>query len=374
VGAGYSAGGALSAMRRLRELEPETGAPADSPVQELAGVPLQALQEYFRSHPPVSERIAAFEKQIADRKWNSDLPQRPLAIRAIFRTEQAAAQDAQGEFQKAVARYREAIQDDPNYQPAHRGLIRALWRSGDAAATIAAAEQAFSVSPDHDDVEDWHILALAEAANSCSAASERFKQLESTYPPGADFASTAARIDGDGLAIFCIAQADRGLSDYINSFALISGVEQEARARILMAGWMYRAGRLDEALREIETAFQRSPATLSSNPLRAWTLTDLGRQADALNALSGTGVDNAEKHAALAVIHWRTEERDVAKHEFMQAVEYDPVWMEPHWARNNYSAMASGVISELRASEVARRKEEEAKKRRAAAIGEANPR
>jgi len=339
--------------------------------EEMAGVPVQALEEYFRSHPPASERIAAFEKEIAVHQWDSNRPQRPLKIRTIFRTEQAEKLDAEGKFQKAVARYRDAIQDDPNYIPARRGLVRELWRSGDPAATIAAAEEALSF--DHSDVENWHILALADAANSCSTAAGQFQQQESKYPPGSSFITAAARIDGDGLSIFCNDQADDGLRNYNDAIVQVPGIEREAQLRTMMAGWMYRATRLEEALKEVETAFQQSPATLASNRVGAWALTDLGRQADALNALMGSVVNDGENQAALAVVHWRTEQRDLAKREFAQATRADPVWMEPHWAANNYSAKTAAVISELRAGEIARRKEEEEKKRRAVVTGEVTP-
>ncbi len=88
VAAGYSPGGAIDVMQRFAKLRPPSRHQTNSPVEEAAGVPLQALQEYFRSHPPESERIAALEKEIAAHRWNANQPRRPLAVRAVFLPDQ----------------------------------------------------------------------------------------------------------------------------------------------------------------------------------------------------------------------------------------------------------------------------------------------
>ena len=86
VAAGYSPGAAIDAMSRLGQLRQRAQTQASSPVEELAGVPIQALQEYFRPHPPEADRIAAFERQILSNGWNRNEPQRPLAIREQLQT------------------------------------------------------------------------------------------------------------------------------------------------------------------------------------------------------------------------------------------------------------------------------------------------
>jgi predicted Zn-dependent protease len=84
VAAGYSPAGAVDAMSRLGQLRQQTETQASSPVEEIAGVPIQALREYFRSHPPEPERIAAFERQIRSEGWNRNQLQQPLAIRELL--------------------------------------------------------------------------------------------------------------------------------------------------------------------------------------------------------------------------------------------------------------------------------------------------
>ncbi len=88
VEAGYSPAGVLKLMDRLQSLEAQYQQPrAGSPIEEIAGVPVSALQEYFRSHPPTSERKAALEREIRARNWNEAAPERPLAIRRALPSE-----------------------------------------------------------------------------------------------------------------------------------------------------------------------------------------------------------------------------------------------------------------------------------------------
>ena len=82
VQAGYSPAGILQLMEDFEKLEVQSAAePARSPIDEIAGVPLAALQEYFRSHPPATERKAALENEIQAMRWNESVPVRPLKIK-----------------------------------------------------------------------------------------------------------------------------------------------------------------------------------------------------------------------------------------------------------------------------------------------------
>jgi predicted Zn-dependent protease len=81
VQAGYSPAGILQLMDNFEKLEPKDAANAPlSPIDEIAGVPLAALQEYFRSHPPASERKNALESEIQKSGWNGSAPVRPLKM------------------------------------------------------------------------------------------------------------------------------------------------------------------------------------------------------------------------------------------------------------------------------------------------------
>jgi beta-barrel assembly-enhancing protease len=82
VEAGYSPAGIMQLMDDFEKLEAQSAAaPARSPIDEIAGVPLAALEEYFRSHPPATERKAALENEIQAMGWNQSVPVRPLKIK-----------------------------------------------------------------------------------------------------------------------------------------------------------------------------------------------------------------------------------------------------------------------------------------------------
>lgn len=85
VAAGYSPAGAIRVMERFAKLDQREPRKAASPLEEVAALPMQTLQEYFRSHPPPQERIALFEKEIAAHGWDKKQPQRPVPIRAAPR-------------------------------------------------------------------------------------------------------------------------------------------------------------------------------------------------------------------------------------------------------------------------------------------------
>jgi predicted Zn-dependent protease len=82
---GYSPAGIVNLMERFEKLEAHSQQQAPgSPIGEIAQLPLGALQEYFRSHPPASGRLPALEIEIRARNWNESAPVRPLAIPKDF--------------------------------------------------------------------------------------------------------------------------------------------------------------------------------------------------------------------------------------------------------------------------------------------------
>ena len=80
VEAGYSPGGVVALMERFEKMEVEYKDHPASPIEEIAGLPSGAIQEYFRSHPPAEERLVVIERYIRERGWNERATVRPLAI------------------------------------------------------------------------------------------------------------------------------------------------------------------------------------------------------------------------------------------------------------------------------------------------------
>lgn len=377
VAAGYSPGGAIDIMQRFAKLRPASSNPPPSLVREIAGVPIQALQEYFRSHPPEAERIAAFEAEIAAHKWNAQAARRPLAIRAIFLAERGRELDKRGQFDKAVEAYRQAVAADPNYAPAWQGLARTNWRMGDAKASVNTTTEALEHNSAR--AETWEWLARALAVTDRRAAPDHFLKLYQALKPrlaGEEFFALQTEISG--LKLF--AGNTQGLESYGKTVESELPAKIEAMLRRKMAWWMYRAGKLQDAEKELNAALQRYPQDKQIGLDLAWVLTDLGRQHDAKQATDRRYRGDPERGDATALealIDWRTDQHDAAKNAFRKAAADDPVWMEPHWAENNYSASSAKIFKELRAAEIARRKQEEAieaTRRRSAPAEQANPR
>ncbi len=365
VGAGYSSGGAVDAMQRLAKLHEATKRKPDSPIEELGDVPLQALQEYFRSHPPEAERIAAFEAEIAVNRWNANQARRPLEVRAIFLAAAAAELDRRGQFEQAVARYKEAIAADPGYLPARQGLAQTVWRSGDAAGTVGAAGEA--LTRDADSLPMWELLAKALAADDRPLAASRFHPFVKKTSPATESVRDHLEAETLGLRVYSGDHAEQALAAYDK------GIEKETEPRIKayrryrMGAWLYRAGNLKKADEELEAARQAFPQDWPTRLALAWVLSDLNRQADAQGLFQG-GVPPAslpEMQALTAVLDWRSEQRDDARASFQHASAKDEVWLESHWAANNFSPAAAAVLGQLRVAELARRKEEEMRAQRA---------
>ncbi len=374
VAAGYSPAGAVEVMKRFDRLYGGQARVATSPVEELAGMPLRTLGEYFRSHPPARERIATLEKEIRAHGYNAAQAQKPLGVRAIFLAEQATVLDEHGMFERAIARYREALKSEPENRKAWEGLAEATWRSGDAADTVKAVTEALGRIPDTPGI--WKLLAEALAASDRARAVERFrKQYVEMYAKLTNPVQRQIRSERIGLEILAGRPQEMEIYQETPAGDLAPIIESRHRRRV--AWWMYHAGKLQEALKELDAAKQRYPQESAIDLEKAWVLSDMGRQADALDAINrmyssgttGTVIvmpddyqrrpgeigQRGESEALPAVIQWRTDRKDAAKKFFQHAAEADPVWMVPKWVQNNYSADAAAVIVKLQAEELARR-------------------
>jgi beta-barrel assembly-enhancing protease len=357
VEAGYSPAGGINVMKRFEELESREAGGSQSPVEEIAKVPFSALEEYFRSHPPASERRAALEREISARNWNESIPVRPLSIRNIFLADSAEKLSRSGNFSKSVAQFQEALRLDSTYVRAWRELAEAYWRSGNAGETARAAREAILRG---ETSRDWILLARALAVTSPKdgvgrlvsvGKEERHLRESNSY--------VTERTELAGFKFF--AGNKDAMDDFQSALSVTQGAADQAEIRREMAWWMYRAGKLQDAAEQLESARQLYPGSAPTSLLQVWVFSDLGRQADATEALAArpSGQSElAEQQASRAVVAWRTDYKDIAKTLFQQAAQGDPVWMVPQWVRNNFSASAAGILLQLQGFESARRMKE----------------
>ncbi|MBI1750099.1 MAG: tetratricopeptide repeat protein [Acidobacteria bacterium] len=361
VAAGYSPAGAVEVMKRFDRLFGGQAHTATSPVEEMTGMPLKSLKEYFRSHPPARERIATLEKEIQARGYNAAQAQKPLGVRAIFLAEQAEGLDKRGMFDRAIARYREALKLEPGNKWAWSGLAYAAWRAGDARTTVEAATEALKLDAEWEQM--WKRLARALAVENVRAASTRYSELLARFAPKEMAKQSLAQVESAGLELTTGNKA--AVTTYQEILNRGLTVETQVMARRQMAWWMYRSGRLKEAEGELEAARQRDPRDGWVNHQLAWVQSDLGRQADAQKNLAESRENKPDDadDALEAVILWRIDAKKEAQAKFQHAAEADPVWMVSKWVANNYSAEATAVIAKLQAEEMARRKKEEARRK-----------
>jgi predicted Zn-dependent protease len=359
VARGYSPQGAIALMKRFEKLEAEESDPnrrADSPVEEIAQVSVKSLDQYFLSHPPASERLTAMEVEIKSQGW-PDAPQRALTIRNIFLTDQAEALDTAGDFAKSIAHYKEAVALAPDYIRAWRGLANEEWRSGDAAETVTPATEAAQRGKED---RDWKLLARALMAASPQKAVDIFGGTLNTVftvNKGTD-PYAAGTVELTGMQLMRENQTDtQNLQSALASSPRYS-TEFRTQMQRELAWWMYRAGKLEDAAKVLESAHQTLPQESQTGNLLAWVYSDMGRQADASQSPSVgySPAMQAEDNAILAVISARTNEHDSANAQFKIACMYDPVWLVPRWVQNNFSNSTAAIIKQLQTEELTRRK------------------
>lgn len=376
VSRGYSPEGGIALTKRFEKLEAEESDPnrrAGSPIEEITQVSVDSLGQYFQSHPAASERLAAMQSEITSQGW-PETPQRPLAIRQIFLTDQAEALDAKGEFAKSIARYKEALAATPNYVRAWHGLAEVQWRSGDAAETNAAAKEAARRGKN---ARDWELLGRAQAANEPQKSVTDFVgDLNEVY---GNTSTLPVEVTLAGLRFFAGERTD---ADRVVKIILSrdGSIDTKTKTQLLrdLAWWMDRAGKPEDAAEILQEAHQSLPQESETVLQLALAYSDVGREADALQYLgkiNGSSSRDAENQAVLAIISIRTSQHNEANIAFESAAGEDPVWMVPRWVENNYMKSTAAILKQLQTEELARRKkvaDELARQKRQAESGQ-NP-
>jgi beta-barrel assembly-enhancing protease len=365
VAGDYSAAGGVDLMKRFQKLEEEEGRPqrAGSPIEEFAQVSVDSLHQYFLSHPPAAERLAAMRAEIKTQGWPL-AEEKAYLLRPIFLTDQAEALDEAGDFSNSINRFQQALTISNTYARAWHGLARATWRSGDASATLAPATEAATRNKEP---EDWQILSRAliltqpQTQRNQSADVKFAETVSNAYGQDSN-PDSHLEIYAELAAMRLIAgDQDDAVQFWQKNRDSTSAPELRVRALRELSWWYYHTRRLEDAAKILEDAHQILPQDSETELALAWVETDLGRQADAeqfAHEVSGSAHVDAADDAVIAVILSRTNEHASANSRFEDAARYDPAWMVQRWVQNNYSSASAAVIKQLQAQELARRKKE----------------
>jgi predicted Zn-dependent protease len=77
---GYSPYGAVTMFQKFVKLQDEYVIHARSPEQELSQLAIQSLEGYFRTHPPMSERLDRAQAEVRQNHWQHLAVQKPFHI------------------------------------------------------------------------------------------------------------------------------------------------------------------------------------------------------------------------------------------------------------------------------------------------------
>ncbi len=144
---GYSIQGALDLFEAFDRLYREHIRRAESPQEELSQVTVQALEDYFRSHPSTPERMAQIRDLIASNPQWASSKVRNLEVAYIFDTEKADRALAANQFQTAAGLVGAVLKQNPKYVPALRVQAEAQFATHNFPAAGDAYRQLLELDP-----------------------------------------------------------------------------------------------------------------------------------------------------------------------------------------------------------------------------------
>ncbi|MGE5327551.1 MAG: M48 family metalloprotease, partial [Deltaproteobacteria bacterium] len=154
---GYSMQGALDMFETFDRLYRENVRHARTPQQELSQVTIEALEDYFRSHPATRERIALIRDLIASNPQWASTEVRKLEVGYIFDTEKAGRTLAAGQYQIAAGLVAQVLKDNSKYVPALRVQAEAQF----ALRNFPAAADAYHALLELDPASGQQVAAFA---------------------------------------------------------------------------------------------------------------------------------------------------------------------------------------------------------------------
>ena len=251
-------------------------------------------------------------------------------MRAVTETNLGAALQNDGRVDEAIAHYRRAIADRPDYAPAYNNLATALRKAGRTDEARSAYGQALKLQPDFA-AAHFNLANLLLDEGKTEEAAAHFERASREEPASADVHNN-----------FGIALASAGKPDQaIREFRAATAVDpKSAKAYRNLGDALSSVGRTDEAIRALRSAVALEPNDAANRYDLASTLLEARQLDEAVAEFRATialSPRYAEAHNNLGIALGSLGRLDEAIAEFKRALEIQPDFAD---ARQNL-AMAT---------------------------------
>ena len=242
-------------------------------------------------------------------------------MRAITETNLGAALQDDGRVDEAIAQYRRAIAEQPDYAPAYNNLATALRKAGKTAEAQTTYERALQLQPDFATAH-FNLANLLLDEGHPDAAAAHFERAMTEEPPSADVHNNL------GIALASSGKLDDAIREFRAAVAMDPKSAQTYRN---LGDVLSSAGRTDEAVAALRTATELDPNDPASRYDLASTLLEANQFGPAIAAFRETirlSPRYAEAHNNLGIALGSEGHIDEAIAEFRRALEIQPGYAE----------------------------------------------
>jgi len=341
VEAGYSANGAIRMFETFERLYQEYETRAKTPQDELSDVAQQTISGYFRSHPLSSERIEQVKKLIASEHWEVR-QERDLAVAYVFWTIKANTALESRRYQQAEQLAKRSLKVREEQPRALDVLAHAQFAQAEFGAAADAYRKLFEFKPT---VETATLYADSLAAADPHTAAGEFRRWAESVTPKAPQGVELLQAGLDWMTGNSTA-AQQLRTRFSTSLQDARVPEQMGE----LGWWAYRAGDYASATDLLSQAVQQRPGSGELRVQLAWSLAELRRYSDALQAVSiayDESGQKPERMMARAVTEWQAQQPDEALRDGETAIASQPEWENTRWVGALYSARVASSVHEM---------------------------
>lgn len=264
AGAGIVTGCSLPATRRLSAL-PSTsrhGAVGTTPLVSICGVLLLSL--VFLTW----RQTGAYRNLVT--LYTATLTKNPGCWMAHYNL--GIALNDQGDADRAIAHYRQAVELRPSYAEAHYNLGRLLAQKGQVDEAVAHYEKALEINP-ADAAAHNNLGATLFANGRVDEAIAHYQKALAIQPDYADASCNLAS------ALLSKGALDGSIAYY---FACLAISPDQAEAQYNLASALFRTGRMDEAIAHYQKVLELRPENADAHANLGSVFLAKGRVRDAI--------------------------------------------------------------------------------------------